>query len=336
METEKPRQKKKLGPKIVLGFIALTGVVAVEEYLRQMPLVSYERILKHPPSRAGEVSLLVTGDVGSGNENQIAVAELLERLCLENSPDAIVLLGDNFYERGVKTTEDPQWFSKFENMYNKACLASKKFYIVLGNHDYKGNVTAQIEYTKRGSGRWTLPSRYYEAQFDNILGLFAIDTNIPEKCGIASLCSMDWMAKQIQDSTAQWKVIIGHHPVLSLGKHRKLDFLPSLTLPHLICSTKADLYLAGHDHNMQHLKGSYRSSACDIDQFVLGSGGATSYPIEKREGLTKFAASNYGAGLLKFNKTTAQIILYNTEKKEPLYSYSLQKNGTENDLPALH
>ena len=59
------------------------------------------------------------------------------------------------------------------------------FYVVAGNHDHRGNVTAQVEYSKH-SARWTMPNPYYTRSFafDNgnggntTLDLVMIDTGL--------------------------------------------------------------------------------------------------------------------------------------------------------------
>jgi 3',5'-cyclic AMP phosphodiesterase CpdA len=52
------------------------------------------------------------------------------------------------------------------------------WYVVGGNHDYYGSITAQVEYSKK-STRWHFPSLYYKQDlaFDNVsLTLIGIDT----------------------------------------------------------------------------------------------------------------------------------------------------------------
>ena len=60
--------------------------------------------------------------------------------------------------------------------------------MALGNHDRRGNIEAQIEYSKRNP-RWVLPSRYYAFEipaFEHLdvppINVIVLDT-IPLVCG---------------------------------------------------------------------------------------------------------------------------------------------------------
>lgn len=81
--------------------------------------------------------------------------------------DFFVGAGDNFYYRGVKTVDDFRFNATFEKVYNSASL-QKKWYMIAGNHDYYGNVSAQILYSKK-SNRWTFPYFYYTKGLLNII-----------------------------------------------------------------------------------------------------------------------------------------------------------------------
>lgn len=73
----------------------------------------------------------------------------------------VVMLGDNFYSYGIQTNSSDCRFKKtFEDIYDAASLQDIPFYVIAGNHDHRGNVTAQIEYTQR-SQRWEFPDWYY-------------------------------------------------------------------------------------------------------------------------------------------------------------------------------
>ncbi|KAB2840164.1 hypothetical protein F9K50_06265, partial [bacterium] len=111
------------------------------------------------PSAAPEprAAFFSFGDWGTGTPSQFEVAAAVAADCATRGCDFGLLLGDNFYPTGVGSVADPQWESKFEDVY--AGLAGP-FYVVLGNHDYDGNEQAQVDYTALQS-RWKLPARAY-------------------------------------------------------------------------------------------------------------------------------------------------------------------------------
>ena len=51
------------------------------------------------------------------------------------------MLGDNFYPEGLKTPEDPLFTKGFLEIYHDIEIP---FFPVLGNHDVKRNVQAQL------------------------------------------------------------------------------------------------------------------------------------------------------------------------------------------------
>ncbi|CAM9541957.1 unnamed protein product, partial [Hapterophycus canaliculatus] len=84
----------------------------------------------------------------------------------ELRPRFVVGLGDNFYDVGVETVEDPAWEDQFESVYSAAALRGIPWLMCLGNHDYMGRPEAQIERTGHdASGRWHMPSRAYSRLF---------------------------------------------------------------------------------------------------------------------------------------------------------------------------
>ncbi len=207
-----------------------------------------------PPRQGGAAYLdfAAAGDTGSGNGRQAAVAAALGRYASTQPLGFVLLLGDNFYEDGVSSTDDPQWQRKFERMYDPSAL-NVPFYAVLGNHDYRKNAQAQVDYTDSGHGsRWRMPSRYYTVTCTLADGtrveLFALDTN-----GLASDAAQKaWLASALDASTARWKIVFGHHPVYSNGHHGNSPALIEALAP--ILSGRADAYISGHDHDLQILQ----------------------------------------------------------------------------------
>lgn len=196
------------------------------------------------------------GDTGSGNANQRAVADSLALFHADFGGSFALLLGDNFYEDGVSSTSDPQWASKFENMYDPAVL-DFPFYAVLGNHDYHLDEQAQVDYTtEHPDSRWEMPGRYYS--FSQVLpdgtriDFFGLDgyTMATEDAQLA------WLQAALAESTlagADWKIVFSHYPLYSNGVHGDNPALIS-RLSQTLADGGADLYVSGHDHDLQILE----------------------------------------------------------------------------------
>ena len=272
-----------------------------------------------------EVRLLFVGDTGSGDSNQTQVAEQLEALCAGLDPAGVVLLGDNFYFTGVESVRDPLWVERFEKMYAGDCLKKLSFYAILGNHDYQGFPEAQIAYTRARAGRWTMPARYYSLKFANTVEIGAADTTISDRCGVPALCSVDWLIEKLKASTAAWKILIGHHPILSGGKYRSLRGMAHFNLPELYCQSGVSVYISGHDHGLQHLHGKYPTAQCQVEQFISAGGGASLYDVETLPNKTLFAEKSHGVLLGRYTRNEQRYEFFKVGEKEPVYMWSQKK-----------
>ena len=70
-----------------------------------------------------------------------------------------IALGDNFYNDGVPDLSTNRFDETWSRVYN-APTFMKPWHLLAGNHDHKGNVTAQIDYSRVNS-RWNFPAPYY-------------------------------------------------------------------------------------------------------------------------------------------------------------------------------
>lgn len=236
------------------------------------------------PRSQDTVRFVAFGDQGKSNDRQRAVGEAVAKVCEERGGCAFgLLLGDNFYPSGVNGVDDPKWKSAFEEPYEKV---SFPFWAALGNHDYGGNgggwefwrAQAQLDYARKNP-KWKMPARDY-AFAAGPVDVFVIDTT--ELFWGRGEHQQEALQARLAASDAKWKVVAGHHPFVSNGKHGnagRYDGLP-LGLPasgapvetfikNEVCG-KADLYLAGHDHNMQDLV-----SPCPTQMVVSGAGAST-------------------------------------------------------------
>jgi predicted MPP superfamily phosphohydrolase len=99
------------------------------------------------------VHFLVVGDWGrNGQGDQQSVADWMGIAASQLNAKFVISTGDNFYCCGVASVDDPQWVSSFENVYRSHSFQIP-WYVSLGNHDYQGNVQAQINYRCRAARR---------------------------------------------------------------------------------------------------------------------------------------------------------------------------------------
>ncbi|KAK2183736.1 hypothetical protein NP493_297g00029 [Ridgeia piscesae] len=237
------------------------------------------------------IHFLTLGDFGGmpyypyATPIEMAVAKQMSKVADKNPIDFVLTLGDNFYFDGVKSVDDPRFTETYSRVFYQRSLAVD-WYMVAGNHDYKGNISAQIAYTKV-SKTWKYPDYYYKMAFtipgsDMTLEIIMIDTiilcgNTDDEIDLApsgpvSLTAAKqhwaWLAKQIEQSTADYVIVAGHYPVLSVGIHGPTKILLDNLQP-LLHANNVTAYFSGHDHNLQHLQSSEKASV--VDYFVSGA-----------------------------------------------------------------
>ncbi len=243
------------------------------------------------PAEAGEAGLnfLLVGDWGRlGHHHQRAVARQMGVTAAAIGSRFVVSVGDNFYENGVDSVSDPQWRRSFEEVYTAPALQTP-WQVILGNHDYRGNVQAQLDYARQ-SPRWRLPARYYMQSLDLPGGgraaFYYLDTSpfIRKYYGTRvavngqdSQAQLDWLAAGLAASTAEWNIVIGHHPIY--GAHAADPGYEGPDQPDLIArldpvlrAHRVPVYICGHDHVLQAVQMNGISYIC------TGAGSETYQP----------------------------------------------------------
>ena len=138
--------------------------------LLRSPLALAEQPVPATPPDPKSNHILMLGDWGTVTESgqQLAVANAMKRWASDNSirPDALLMLGDNFYGEMPDGVNSRRWIKQFEQMYPSSLFPGPA-YAVLGNHDYetfRGNkVEVQLAYTRQSS-RWMMPQRWYNVK----------------------------------------------------------------------------------------------------------------------------------------------------------------------------
>ncbi|KAL5553329.1 hypothetical protein UlMin_040730 [Ulmus minor] len=197
--------------------------------------------------------------------------------------DFVISTGDNFYEDGLTGVNDPAFNLSFSNIYTAPSL-HKQWYSVLGNHDYHGNVLAQLSpvLTK-------LDSRCNFLFYAEIVDFFFVDTNpfvdqyftspkghkynwrgvLPRKKYLSNL--LKDVNSELRKSKADWKIVVGHHPIKNAGHHGNTTELQSTLLP-ILEANNVDFYVNGHEHCLEHII----DSKSQI-QFLTSGGGSRAW-----------------------------------------------------------
>ena len=214
-----------------------------------------------PAAASSQINFLVLNDSGrNGYYEQKPIAEIMGRLAEEDDIEAVLALGDVHHFMGVASTSDPLWMTNYELIYSHPELQIP-WYPILGNHEYRGNTQAVLDYSKV-SRRWMMSRRYYSKVFEDdgvSVRIVFIDTvplidkyrNDTEDYPSASSQNMErqlrWLDKELASAREQWVVVVGHHPVFahtSKDESERTDLQQRL-LP-ILKRHKVDMYICGY------------------------------------------------------------------------------------------
>jgi tartrate-resistant acid phosphatase type 5 len=293
----------------------------------------------------GGAEILMIGDWGyeTSLEGQTAVAVGMRKYAQQHgvNPQALLFLGDNWYGALEGGAQSPRWKTQFEDMYPATAFPCP-VYAILGNHDYQmfpGNkVEAELEYARSGKSRFTMPARWYTFEFpakNPLITFIALDSNVPHLDGSTShgrdfTLTAQQHAEQIawfegelkKQRSTPYLVVIGHHPIYSDGPHGDHPVLIRDWDP-LFRKYKVPFYLAGHDHDLQHLEFSGHPTSF----FLSGGGGADLYNLKIQQSQRgPFAEKIYGFSHLSVTPEKLTLRHLDSDGK-PLHAFSRTPSG---------
>ena len=219
---------------------------------------------KVEPPPKGTIRFAVIGDYGSGTPYERDVALMIDSW----KPEFIATVGDNNYygdKPGTAETIDRNigqfyhaYISPYKGQYGPGA-ATNRFFPIIGHADWDSPTGLQpyLDY-------FSLPGneRYYDVIWGPV-HLFMLDTDEREPDG-ASATSVQarWLARQLAESNAPWKLVFAHHAPYTSHKVPDIEYMrwPFKTWG-------ADAVLSGYYHVYERLL------VDDLPYFVNGAGG---------------------------------------------------------------
>jgi hypothetical protein len=285
--------------------LTLVAIACQRILVRDQPLLAPDTTpsASIDPGDDGVLTLALLGDSGRRNDTQRAVAAALERVCEVQRCDAAIGLGDNVYPDGVSRADDPLFREAFEDTYGHLPFT---FFMALGNHDHHGCTRCQVEYSAR-SRVWRMPAAHYAVD-SPLATIIVLDTTPLHGYGGGGDDTAEpqwrWFEHTLRAAPARpWRIVAGHHPVVSDGWHGDADEDVKSRMLSLLCGA-VDFHLAGHDHDLNLLE----TPGCGT-RFVISGAAQDTRPVHAGP-RSRFAADDPGFALLRLAEREATLTFH--------------------------
>ena len=260
----------------------------------------------------GDVTMYMANDLGrNGYYDQKKIAELMGTMAETTGMKCVLAVGDIHHFNGVASVNDPLWMTNYEQVYSHPELMLDWF-PVLGNHEYRGNTQAVLDYGKV-SRRWMMPARYYTKVFNSkgtSVRVVFLDTTplidryqedsktYPDACHQDIQAELDWLDSTLKSAKEDWVIVVGHHPIYAYTdkpESERTD-MQARVLPILKRYKNVAIYACGHIHNFQHIK----MKGDNID-YIVNSSASLARPVKPIEG-TVFCSPADGFSIISATK----------------------------------
>ena len=268
------------------------------------------------------VNFYIANDLGrNGYYDQKPIAELMGRMAETVGIECVVAAGDVHHFEGVRSTSDPLWMTNYELIYSHPELMLP-WYPILGNHEYRGNTQAVLDYAGV-SARWEMPARYYTFTVEDndvtvrvvmldttpLIDKYREDTvGYPAACRQEVEPQLSWLDRVLTDAREDWVIVVGHHPIFAQTEKSEKERLDMQRRVDTVLRRHDNvaMYVCGHLHTFQHI----RRQGTDID-YVVNSSASLSREVSPIEG-TQFCSGATGFSLVAADKD--RLCLYMLDK----------------------
>jgi acid phosphatase type 7 len=215
----------------------------------------------------------VFGDFGAGRPAQKSIALQIAK----RRPDFILTTGDNVYSAGLYREYHRNFFPYY--LDSVPLLNHIPLYMVIGNHDVRGNdlekfpgglayfyyndlplnapetkLTLTVKGTEDEVNAFVKNTK---PRFPRMLNYSFDYGNVHFTCLDANYYVnpldeqlITWISEDIRKSSADWKIVVYHHPAFNSSNSHYTDQTMRLLSP-VLEQLKVDLVLSGHVHNYQ-------------------------------------------------------------------------------------
>lgn len=309
-------------------------------------------------SKNEKIGFIAIGDAGVHKDTQLRVASAVGSWCARTDKqcDFGLYLGDNFYESGLPDDQveaESLWLERFALPYAHLTFP---FYVAMGNHDYSFHGRGRPDWQKvenyqrfhnksapsdRFSGKWQFPSAFYNFSAGNAM-FMALDTQ-----QLLYGRNVDLQQKLFEssyeaalDQGLRFRVMFGHHPIYSNGSHGNAGdygygtalgkikeqkdgsyikrFYQSKSFGEQSLCQHVDLFISGHDHNLQLIN--RNQEQCPGLYIVSGVGGKVSKlyrtAAEEVEAETLWQKSSLGFSYIEIEGDKISINMVNERAKD--------------------
>lgn len=240
------------------------------------------------------------GNWGTNSSQQKTIAETLKKVVSDEHITFFVSPGSNF-KHGVTSTQDILWKKAFEDVYNSTDKSMNLlFFTVMGSGDWLGDCNSQVAQPnfngsepnknandiQNGYPKWTIPNYWYHyfthftttgntllsGHKDVGVGFIFIDTWVlSPSFPFNKIHDKAWLELEttlkIASKVVEFIIVVGDKPIYSSGSSKGDSYLEKKLLP-LLKMANVDMYIAGHDHDMEVIQKD------GISHIICGTGGS--------------------------------------------------------------
>ena len=224
------------------------------------------------------ITVYVAGDIADCREHTALqspaakTADLVANGLKGDAQARVLTLGDNTYPKG-DPGEFVQCYAPTWGRFKDLTLPAP------GNHDYyTAGAAGYFGYFGVSAGQQQ--RGYYRSQIGN-WRIFSLNSNLKDPAQQAS--QLAWLQAELAKPGTGCTLAYWHHPLFSSGGHGNNPHMSAIW--QALQNAKADLVLAGHDHDYERFAPQTVDGKPDVSgmrEFVVGTGGTPLTPALMR------------------------------------------------------